>query len=394
MNSKNYNLYTISFIILILDCAFSYITKSLLSGYIAIICLLCFISSLLVYKERRSLSFYGIITYIILSYGFMYSFRFDFNKSIVAVVKFLPVITLFMISKENLLILKDKIVRFFSVLVFASLIIYIFKIAGVSLPIYEKTYLWQYEIVNYYYIYTDAVRYVSAFTGFCLEAGYFGFLCICLLALEKFDLRKRTSQIFTLAIVLSMSLEAYILFAIGILLYSISRGEDIAKITKYFIAAFIVLMLAVIIATNYNGGDNIVGEKIFERLEYDEELGIVGNNRESDNAAEIVDRYFYSNSVWLGIGHDKFDNLITNKGFDICSWRAFVIIYGAIYTIIVFGFSIFCLLKTNIKKTFPFFVIFWADFIVHASISSESLYILIIILLLSNRKEKEEISYY
>ena len=392
MNSKSYNIFTIFFIFVILECACSYITKSLLSGYLTLLSLLCFTSFFLVYKERKALSLISFITYGLLSYGLMYSYDFDLNWIIIAVLKFLPVLTLFMLPREDLLVFKDKIIRFFLILIFASVVLYILKIIGILLPVYEKMYWHQYEIVNYFYIYTDSVRYLSSFTGFCIETGYFSFLCICLLALEEFDLRKRTSQIFTLAILLSMSLEGYILLVVGIILYSISRGENIGRTIKYFVLATTILVISVTIVMNYNGGDNIVAEKIVERLTYDEELGIVGNNRESEEAAKIIDRYFYSNDVWLGIRHSKYVNVLAKYGYDVCSWRQFVIIYGAIYTIVVFVFSFLCLSKTNIKKTFPFFVIYWLDFIIHAEISSESLFVLIIIFLL-NKKTYNDVFY-
>ena len=70
-----------------------------------------------------------------------------------------------------------------------------------------------------------------------------------------------------------------------------------SKTIKYTILVIILLSVSIYIAMNYNNGNNVVAEYIMSRLVYDEETGIVGNNRESIIAEMVVDNVFYSDQV-------------------------------------------------------------------------------------------------
>lgn len=386
MDSKSINIYTISFIFVILECAYSFITRYLMSGMSTLICLLCFISFFFVYKEKKKLSTIGLLIYLFLSFGFIYSHRFGLRWCIIGTVKFLPLLTLFMLVEEDLRIFKNNIVKCFCCLTAASLFLYVFKNIGFHIPLLEKASWQQYEVLNHFYIYTDAIRYENAFTGFCVEPGYFSFLCVCMLALDNFNLKKKKSIVFVAAILLSLSLEGYLLLVMGIVLYSISNAVNVRKVLIYLLGFILIAAVFIYYVSNYNGGNNIVAEKIFQRLVFDEELGIAGNNRECEMASFIVDRYFYSNDVWFGIGKEEFYNVLQQYDYDISSWRLFVVVYGAIYTVIAFVLSVKCIKKTNIRFTLPFWIIFWFDFYPHGTLSSESLYVLIIISLLYVKK--------
>lgn len=385
MNSKKLNIYVISLILIILDCAYAFISKTFLKGTSTFISLVCFLSFFLIYKDRKPLSKSGLLIYLFMSMGLLLAYRFDLKWSTIAVVRYLPLLTFFMMKRMDLERLCEKLIKSFCVLISLSLAIYFLNLTGVPVLNLGRTSWLQYTVINYGYLYVDSLTYFNKFTGFCVEPGYFGFLCICLLSLNEFDFKKKSTLVFALALLLSLSLEAYLLFIVGLLLYSASKGENIKKLFFYVFIAIFVLSLAGYFAMNYNGGNNIVNEKIFARLAFDESLGIVGNNRESVNAEAIIDSVFYTDRVWLGIGDSEFYNIIAKYNYDVCSWRVFVVVYGAIYTIVSVLISIAGFTKTNIRKTLPFFVIFWMDFYPHGSLSSESLYILVIIFLLNNK---------
>lgn len=385
MNSKKINLYVISLIFVLLDFAYAFISKTLLEGTSTVFSLICFLSFLLIYKDRKTLSKAGMMLYLFMSWGVLFAYRFDPKWSIIAFVRYLPLLTLFMLKPNDLKLVRDKLVKSFGLLVFISLVLYLLKTFGLRI-LYSGNASWmQYNIDNYSYIYTDSLGYENAFTGFCVESGYFAFLCICLLALTEFDFKNKYSIIFAVGVLLSMSLEGYLLLVSGTIFYAASRGKNTKKIICYTLITIIIISVIVAFAMNYNGGNNILGEKIFARLAFDKDLGIAGNNRESSYAEAIIDRVFYSNRVWIGIGQTEYYNILAKFNYDICSWRMFVVIYGSIYTIIAFFISLLGLKKTNMRKTLPFFLIFWMDFYPHGSLSSESLYILVIIFLLNTK---------
>lgn len=158
----------------------------------------------------------------------------------------------------------------------------------------------------------------------------------------------------------------------------------------YFLLAVFIIGVLIVYVINYQGGNNIITQTIFERLVYDEELGIVGNNRENALGEQVIDMYFYSDKVWWGIGQEKLSKVSSIKGLDMCSWRVFVVAYGAIYTLMCFFAMSLAFLKTKLRKTFPVFALFIMDFYPHGDIFSETLVVLMIIFLLYLKEGRKE----
>lgn len=246
----------------------------------------------------------------------------------------------------------------------------------------------QYDIINYLYIYTDVLNYEGRFCGFCLEVGYISLLLVCLLLLNRFDFRKKSTIMLFAALLCTLSLGGYVLAVAGYMSQRILRQGNYMKKIKVFSIIIVALIVITIVALNYNNGDNFFVERIIERLMFDEEYGIAGNNRENIVAMQITDEYFFSNKVWMGIGDDAFMRAIDDPSFDAASFRLFIINYGAIYTILFFIVSIWFLIKSQTKVVFPFFLIFWLDFIQHGTLFAETLYFMIIMMNLYPKDSK------
>ena len=382
MKRNNINIYTICLVLLIMECAYSLITLTLLHGYQTIISIVMFISFFMIYKERRPISKLGIIVYAIVVLGNVISYRGDVWWIVISLLSRLPLLTFFMMKKEDLHNLAKNLDKCFCFIVSVSLGLYVLMKLGVPIPNLGLVTYNQYELVNYFYFYTDSVAYENKFTGFSLEVGYFALACICMICLNRFDFRKKSTVVYTLAVLFSMSLEGYLLLAVGYISSSICKDASIRSLLKYTITACIVIGVFLYLALNINGGDNIIAENIMERLVFDEELGIAGNNRENIVAKPILDSIFYSDKVWLGVGAIEFRKSINVDGIDLCSWRVFVCVYGVFYTILLAITTLIGLRKTMIKETLPFFIIFWLDFYPHGGPFTEVLYFMIIIFLL------------
>ena len=381
MISKKYNLYILCLIILIMDGAHSLITFVYLPGFRTLLGLLTMCLFIVIYPSKTKITLSAILLYVFLVIGSVIQHRGDVFLSFLTR---LPLLTLFLLKQEDLKIAADQIEKFFFIAISISFGIYVFTILlNFPLP-YTKVVYNQYELHNYYYLYTNAIRYDAKFTGFTIEPGYIALLCVCLLALNDFNFRKKSSYVYAVAILFSLSLEGYILLIVGLIISSICREGRVSNKMKILLLNIGIIVFSILIALNYNGGENAVGEYILDRLVLDQETGIVGNNRESIAAELVVDPVFYSDRVWLGIGENEYSDLVF--GLDICSWRSFVLVYGAIYTIVLILISIIGLRRTVIRKTIPFFVIFWMDFIPHGGPFFEVMYFLIIIFLLNLKK--------
>ena len=381
MNSKSFNLYILCLIILILDGAHSLITFVYLPGFRTLLGLLTMCLFMVIYPSKK-ITLPAILLYVFIVMGLIIQHRGDVFFSFLVR---LPVLSLFLLKRKDLKIVADRIEKFFFILISISFVIYVLtNLLDVTLPS-EKEVYHQYKLQNYYYIYVNSLKYGIKFTGFTLEPGYFALLCICLLALNEFKFNKKSSYVYVTSILFSLSLEGYILLIVGLIVSAICREGRVTKAMKYILIIIGIIITGICIALNYNGGDNAVSEFIFERLVFDDEKGIIGNNRESIGAELLIDPVFNSNRVWLGIGERDFFNLI--NGHDICSWRAFVLIYGAVYTIILICVSIIGFSKTVLRKTIPFFVLFWMDFFPHGGPFFEVMYFLIIIFLLNPKRD-------
>lgn len=378
MNSKKFNLYTLCLIILILDGAHSLITFVHLPGYRTLLGLLTMFLFTVIYPSKKKITFPIIFIYIFIATGLIIQNRGNVFSSF---LMRLPILTLLLLKKEDLKIVADRIEKFFFVVISISFIIYVFtNILSVPFP-HEMVVYNHYDLHNYFYLYTNSLNYGIKFTGFTIEPGYFSLLCICLLALNEFNFAKKSSYVYVVSILFSLSLEGYILLITGMIVSSICREGRVSQTIKYTLIVIGIIMASVFIVLNYNGGDNVVGEYIMERLVLDDERGIVGNNRESIAAEIVIDPVFYSDRVWLGLGETEFFDLIF--GLDMCSWRAFVLIYGAIYTIFLIIITIIGFSRTVLRKTTPFFVLFWMDFIPHGGPFFEVMYFLMFIFLLN-----------
>jgi hypothetical protein len=391
---KNVNIYVVLLAFLILNGSFSWIARSWLTGTsLGIVGILTVLSFVICYKRRQTHIPIGLMTFLIMALSALFAYKTNIAPGLSRIASLFPVITLFMLKRNDLLRVSKTINRIFTILVALSFILHLFRLIGLNLPNLGYVVYNQYDFDNYFYIYLNSFVYGVSFTGFTLEPGFFSLLLVCLLLLNQFDFKKKCNWIYFVCLIFTMSLGGYLLCFVGYNLQKSLEGGNVKTLFKVTLGTITIVGLVLICALTYNGGNNILVEEIVSRLMFDEELGIVGNNRESVVAKEIIDRFFYSNDVWMGIGYDRYEDAVRNiKWYDACSWRVFVIIHGAIYTCVYFILSVMFLMKTNIKRTLPFFVIYWLDFIQHGELFSETMYFLLLCMNL-NLKEYSKYKY-
>lgn len=376
---KGVNIYVLLLALIIINATHAFATIQWMPGtWQAVIGILTFVSCRVLYKKLNKISIEAILTYVLMSISGFLGYGFSvtaFSKFAV----FLPVITFFLLSKDDLNHVIESLNKIFSVLLFISLSLYVLNLIGVGIPSTGLiSFNNQYYLYNHLYLYVELPMYGQSFNGFSLEPGYFSLFLVCMLLVNEFDFSKKAVWLYVICILLSMSLEGYLLLFIGYILQRSFKQGSFREAFKISIIILSVLAVLIIIAFTYNGGDNIIVEEILSRLAFDEELGIVGNNRESSVAKDIIDSFFYSNQVWKGVGYQVFQSETDKVGFDAASARVFIVVYGAIYTIVFFVLSILLLKKTRIKKTLPFFIVFWLDFIPHGDLFSVPMYLLLI----------------
>ena len=209
------------------------------------------------------------------------------------VVMFVPVLTLFCIDDYERKKLLSKINSFFGILLILSIATYALAVLSIIPPFLG---IFEYDdygsFLNYlFYVHSlDLANYEYRFSACFIEPGHLAMILSFFLYANKYDFRKWYNWIFLIALGLSLSLAGYILAILGytFILFLKDRSRLKSSI-KYVIIIFFLWYGA----TVYNNGRNFVNELIIERLTYDEEKGISGNNRTN----ETTDIYYSRLSI-------------------------------------------------------------------------------------------------
>lgn len=282
---------------------------------------------------------------------------------------FLKLYPLFVLinDEDNLIDHITKISRWIAIILIPGIILHLFIISsGITIPTIpiqkgdlslNFSYLfWNYGfMIRHIDFEQDEFRFQSIF----LEPGYLGTLLAFLLYTLQYNLKKWETKVFTIALLLSFSLAGYLTTFIGIFLYNLSQGKSVKTIL--YVALF--TGITYFGATTYNYGDNIVNKLIIERLQYDEEKVIVGNNRVSqktDDAFEmaldkgelLTGTSKYSNEDLIGTGYKKY--FLTHGIISALFYLLFYILLAS-YTynyIYAFGYVVL-IISTFLQASYP-----------------------------------------
>jgi hypothetical protein len=207
---------------------------------------------------------------------------------------------------------------------------------------------------------SDDDRVFYRFRSIFTEPGHLGMISSLLLYINKYDLKKKSGFIIFVSVLLSFSLAAYVLLIMGYFIYVFfSRKKLYAKLIKLM---FIITLLGgcgFYIYTQYS--DSLISQLIIRRLEYDEDKGIVGNNRNS----KFFDFYYENTFVQtpsnyiLGVGEERF---IKNLSGKTSSYKAFIVQYGLIGISLLFIFYLSVVYDSKSKMLLGLFILYCASF--------------------------------
>lgn len=154
---------------------------------------------------------------------------------------------------------------------------------------------------NHIFLISYVLKETPRFMGYFIEPGHLGMMGSFLLFADGYNFQKKISWIILLSLLLSFSLTGFILLFLGYLFVKYEKKEIRLK---FVILLGILILFVYLFAILYNGGDNILNEKIIARMEFDEENGIVGNNR----VLGEIDLYFatmFNNWHLVLFGYDR-----------------------------------------------------------------------------------------
>lgn len=200
---------------------------------------------------------------------------------------------------------------------------------------------------NYlFYMRSSFSGYEIRFNGPFVEPGHLGMMAAFLLLVNQFDFKRKGMWPILVAIIFTLSLAGYLLAFISFMMILFYKKKIQLKHLLAYTSLFLFIYA---FAVYYNGGDNILYEKIFSRLEADGEKGFAGNNR----VFGMIDVYFaalWNNTqtmLW-GYPQETMEWLADNnsRGTGYIMWMC---LHGLVGTIAVSIIYLFYFLRSKTK---------------------------------------------
>ena len=243
-------------------------------------------------------------------------------------------------EKRNLVRIFTKV---YSVILFVSIIAYIFYLLDISIPytIMRYEYNTGYpSFKNYIFlIIRNETEFFSRFQSIFLEPGHVGMISSLLLYVNQYNLKRISVFILFISVLISFSLAAYVLLILGMILYYLLKSKHYFR--RVFCVSFFLCSAVVISVIFYvNNPDSVYSKLVVARLDYDEERGISGNNRTNSQIDYYNDKAFLQkNDAFLGIGDEEF---VRRFGSGNSSYKTFIVQNGIISLFFLFAF--YCML--------------------------------------------------
>ena len=251
---------------------------------------------------------WGVFTLYIVLTQELYSFMALFRK----LGEFLCVVSVILLPIKQ----KQKLLAFvtigLSIIIAISLPPWILHLIGIPLPhtkpfLLENGFHW---VTNYYFFLAGDefnVLKFPRFRGMCVEGGHVAPICVFLYLANDGKLLKWQKITLLSAIILSFSLAAYCTFIICYLLKSVFYTH---KYRLVKLSAIVVLLFgSVYYFNNPINQNNPFYNLIIQRLEYDDEKGIAGNNRTTDYLNQKYKELMKSDRKYVGLGKElRIDN--------------------------------------------------------------------------------------
>lgn len=189
--------------------------------------------------------------------------------------------------------------RCMAVLLLFSMTGFALYLLGVSLPSQSVSYAEKYDFINYYLFLIldgDLWLFFPRFQSVFLEPSHLAVACVLLLMTEVGRWRKWYNVVLITAILISFSLEGYVLF---VCLLFLGRWILNRHIMRGLLASASVVVGIALGSFYYHDGSNILNRLIMQRLEV-RNGDLAGNNRTTDGFDAEYESFLSTSDIWLG----------------------------------------------------------------------------------------------
>jgi hypothetical protein len=369
MKKLIYFLYKTSLLLLFLASMHSWFTWNIKTHYIGLV--VTFISLIFIWIYRIKLRLTGALLLggILLIVSGTLGLNFENSQGLLGpVFLVIPCYFLFLINDDKILNdIFQFITNFFTLLLPISLLTFwgaqmefvpsFGKISYPGIASYPDYNNYILSIVSS----TDNFRFSSIF----LEPGHLGMILSFLLFALRFNFKSTKVKVILISALFTFSLAAYVLIFLGFILSLFVNGK---LQLKYLIIVLITMSVIYMGAQNYNDGNNPLNNLIIERLKFDEEKGISGNNRIYGVTDEYFNDLVTSSDFWWGIGIEEYRYLMETLPFGGAGWKVYILQNGFLSLLLVsIAYFIIGISVGNDRKyTIAFIIILFFAFIQRA----------------------------
>ncbi len=247
------------------------------------------------------------------------------------------------------------------IMVGIGLLWWILYLCNVPLPYYvDNSDNFYFYHVYYFFnvvLSRDTFDIMPRFAGPFLEPGHLGTMCVFLLYINGFRLKKIGNIVLLLGILFSLSLAAYglLIGAVIITLFNLRRYVSILVMAVFFV-------LIGIGAQYFNNGENPVYQLVFSRLELNENGDdIVGNNRTTGFFDLTYDKYLKTNDIWMGVGRRAFgsqSDSSDNVTMGTAGFKRYFYLRGVAGLALILAFMLLYTFRYPSRMTIGFLIIY------------------------------------
>ena len=252
----------------------------------------------------------------------------------------------------------NYLTKAFAILISISILLWFLKLLG----LYESySYLSIGKNTNshlnyYFFLIQNRFDFIPRFMSVFLEPGHLGMISSFLLFGNLFKLKNKYVLMIFISTLFTFSLAAYLLCFISyVSLLFLKKNQMLT----FFLMALIFIIVYTI-SINYNNGNNLINNLVIDRLIFDGEQ-ISGWNRFTDNFNDYFDNFITSQESLFGIGHNELVNLFPNRVS--VGYKTYIVAYGLVGLLILFGFYFSLALKYMSKITFILILIYSLSFL-------------------------------
>lgn len=380
-----YKIFKFSLFILFLQSMNLWLTWNISPVYIYLLTII--VTVVFYFREKVTLKItnttkaIAILLFLHALYALFFSIK-NINGFVGDIFLYTIFILVLITSKQMQRDILNSITKWLSILLVLSIFTYFLALFSVISPldVIRPSYNHYYtSFLNYiFYVKINVMIPYYRFNGPFVEPGHLGMICAILLYANNMDFKNKYNIILLVSLILSLSLAGYILFFIGFAFIYFK------KIKTLVISLIVFFSLVFVLAKYVNNGDNIVNKDIFQRLQFDKDKGIAGNNRFLGDTNYVFNALVNNGEILFGSHYSSnFKNFkIRGSGYKI-----YILQYGLVGTFLIlfvyFLWAIrsdnkiyallffFLILITFIQRSYPYWFAWFLPFI--AGISKKDL---------------------